>query len=452
MLHRHLLACIVVIGLSAGPCHLAAQPIEQRRTLSFDEAVQMAITNNPEIRSRLLRAQAASTAVDEAQVSLLPSVDLSYDLQRNLIIPVTPVPSAIFDPNAPAGAITPLRFATGWTSAAGVLASFKIFDPSVHGAVDERRIQAAMSETDRQLTQVDVETQVGLAYTDCVIAREQVRFAVADTAYSATVTAAVRDRFIQGRCTVSDVNDALTDLNNARSRLDEAQRIARSAEGALFYALGYPSSVGSGVALTDSLAAMYQRFRSLSDDVVSDTSSLTYVKNSQQLSLTESQHHYTSLGFLPTITLNGYYGANYYNNTLTFGDPASWFGNSYVSLSVRLPLTADLQRAQTLSKLSIQRDVDQQELIAAMNKRRRDLDRARTDHAHFQADYLIKQQNIVLAEQSFRSALQQFAEGRLTTSDLSRAELAIQRANNDFLHAALNYVQAAITLIKLKRS
>lgn len=430
-------------------CVSVAQPLT---SLSFDDAIRLALLNNPDLQARTLHVRAAAYAVDEAQTDLLPSVDLSYDLQRNLIIPVTPVPSAIFDPSAPSGAITPLRFATGWTQGAGVLASYKIFDPSTYRNVAEKRIEAELRETDRMFTQLDVESQVGLAYTDCVIAREQVRFTIADTLNSSNILGVVVDRSSQGRATLSDVQTATIDRNNARSRLDEAMRVLRSAEDKLLYTLGYTPDVTRFVMLTDSIPVLYRRFASAPDTVVRDSASLTFMKSAQQSELTETQRHYTALGFLPTVTVHGFYGANYYNNSLTFLDATSWYGNSYLQLSVRIPLTADLQRSHTLSKLAIQHDVDQQSLLASMNKRRYELERARADHAFYTADYETKRTNADLAQRSFEVVLQQFSEGRVTANELSRSEFSVQQARNSVLRSAYNFIQASLTMLRLRKS
>jgi len=438
---------LLLLCVCASEC--VAQPIS---TLSYDDAVRLALSQNPDLRVRTLHVQAASYAVDEAQTDLLPSVDLSYDLQRNLIIPVTPVPAAIFDPTAPSGAITPLRFATGWTQGAGVLASYKIFDPATYRNVAEKKIEASIRETDRKITQLDVESQVGLAYTDCVIAQEQVRLAIADTVNSAKVLRVVMERSSQGRTSATEVRSAMIDANTARNRYDEARRVLRSSLENLLYTLGYSDSVSSSVVLSDSIPVLYQRFAAMTDTVVPDSASLTFVKSSQQRELTESQRHYTALGFLPTVTVNGFYGANYYNNSLTFFDATSWYGNSYVSLSVRVPLTADLQRSHTLSKLAIQHDVDEQSLISSMNKRRYELQRARTDHAFYTADYSVKRANAELAQRSFEIALQQFSEGRTDSNELSKSEFSVQQARNNVLRSAYNFIQASLSILRLRKS
>ncbi|MBS1559981.1 MAG: TolC family protein [Bacteroidetes bacterium] len=426
-----------------------AQPLS---TLSYDEAIRIALHNNPDLQARALNVRAADHAIDEARTDLLPSVNLSYDLQRNLIIPVTPVPAAIFDPTAPSDAITPLRFATGWMQGAGVLASFNIFDPATYRNVAEKKIEATIRETDRKITQLDVESQVGLAYTDCVIAQEQVRLAVADTVNSAKILRVVQDRSLQGRALASEVQSAMIDANNARSRLNEAVRVLRSSEEKLLYTLGYASQVGRSVTLTDSIPVLYARFASAADTIVADSASLTYLKSMQQGELTETQQHYTALGFLPTVTLNGFYGANYYNNSLTFFDATSWYGNSYLQLSVRVPLTADLQRSYTLSKLAIQRDVDQQNLAASMNKRRYELERARADHAYYMAEYTMKRSNAELAQRSFDLLLQQYAEGRVNNSELSRSEFTAQQARVELLRSAYNFIQASLSVLRLRKS
>ncbi|CAN5450749.1 hypothetical protein BH10BAC6_BH10BAC6_17760 [soil metagenome] len=441
---------ILIVLLSCTCCDVCVA--QQLRSLSYNEAIRLALLNNPELQARVLNVRAAAHAVDEAQTDLLPSVDLSYDLQRNLIIPVTPVPSAIFNPSAPSGSITPLRFTTGWTQGAGVLASYRVFDPSTYRMIAERKIEAELRETERMIMQLDVESQVGLAYTDCVIAQAQVQLTVADTLNSSKILGTVMDRSSQGRATLSDVQSSTIDRNNARSRLDEALRVLRSSEEKLLYTLGYTSEVHHSVILTDSIPVLYLRFALVADTLVQDSASLTYVQRSQQRELTETQRHYTALGYLPTVTLHGFYGANFYNSTLSFLDAASWYGSSYLQVSVRMPLTAGIQRSHTLSKLAIQHDLDQQSMLASMNKRRYELERARTDHTFYKEDYQSKLANAELAQHTFEIVLQQFSEGRINISELSRSEFAVQQSRNSVLRSAYNFIQASLTIIRLRKA
>src|SRR5690606_10869616 len=108
-----------------------------------------------------------------AQSQVLPVLYGDANLQNNLIIPTTPVPSIAFDPNASADAITPLRFATRWSSKAGLQLEWQIFDTSrsKEVSIKDHELQIAQIEAEESLHQWRVDAT--LAYTAVVLAHEQ---------------------------------------------------------------------------------------------------------------------------------------------------------------------------------------------------------------------------------------------------------------------------------------
>lgn len=421
-------------------------------TLSYDQAITRARTYNPELRARTSATRASQAAVSEAQTGLVPRVELNYDLQRNLIVPTTPIPGNALDPNGDPNVVTPVKFATGWTSAAGVLASFTVFDPATYGAVEEREIRTRLDMTEEKITETDIITEVGLAYTDVVIAREQRMLSAQDTLNAYRAYLVVRDQHAVGRRTIIELNTARIELDAAATRFHDAGRVLRSAEQRLLYHVGTDVSEAMMPQLTDSLPALYLRFQSIPEAPYNDSLSATFEKYSQQAELTSAQKHYTSMGFVPTITLTGFYGANYFNNVLMLGNTDAWYGNSYLQLSVRVPLTNAFERSFTVSKLNSQLEVDKARLESSMNKRRYDLERAKTDHRFYREDVQRKKSTMELTQRSFEEALHQLEQGRLLGSELSQAEFTAKQAKTEYLRSIYNLIQAALTIQRITRS
>ncbi|MBK6760383.1 MAG: TolC family protein [Ignavibacteria bacterium] len=445
-----ILAFISITLLSFGIVH--AQQDSFGSTLTYDEAIMRARTYNPELRARTSATRASRAAVREAQTGLVPRVELNYDLQRNLIIPTTPIPGNALDPNGDPNVITPVKFATGWTSTAGVLASFTVFDPATYGAVEEREIRSRLDGTEEKITETDIVTEAGLAYTDVVIAHEQLKLAAQDTLNAFRAYTVVRDQHDVGRRTIIELNTAQIELDAAATRYHDAGRVLRSAEQRLLYRVGTDVSGTVMPQLTDSLPALYQRFQSIPEAPYNDSLSATFEKYSQQAELTSAQKHYTSMGFVPTITLTGFYGANYFNNILMLGNPDAWYGNSYLQLSVKVPLTNAFERSYTVSKLSSQLEVDRALLESSMNKRRYDLERAKADHRFYREDVQRKRSTMELTQRSFEEALRQAEQGRLLASELSQAEFTAKQATTEYLRSIYNLIQAALTIQRITRS
>lgn len=97
----------------------------------MEEAVQKALDNRTEYQVSKLQEQIAGKQTEVARFGKISKIYGDYDLQRNLIVPTTPVPAKAFDPSAPEGELTPLQFSTKWTSGAGINASVDLFNPAL---------------------------------------------------------------------------------------------------------------------------------------------------------------------------------------------------------------------------------------------------------------------------------------------------------------------------------
>ena len=56
--------------------------------------------------------------------------------------------------------------------------------------------------------------------------------------------------------------------------------------------------------------------------------------------------------YLPTITLNGYYGAQFFNNDLKLFQSDYWYGNSYINVGVKVPISDWIQKSNNDLKTS----------------------------------------------------------------------------------------------------
>ena len=214
----------------------AAEQLPSR--LSLDEAVTWALQHNPEMEAKSLQSQIASEKTAEVRYRLLPSIYANYDLRRNLIIPSTPVPSYIFNPSAPKGEFTALKFNTNWESSAGLNASVNLFDPQAYSTIREREGEKALTDIERAISKAELKAEVSIAYVECVIALEQVDLAKNDTLNSGANLRAVNEKYGEGKAKITEVNQASIALNEAANRLREAQRLQERAFSKLAYYLG----------------------------------------------------------------------------------------------------------------------------------------------------------------------------------------------------------------------
>ncbi len=427
---------------------VSAQQIALPPNLSLEEAQEIALKNNPNIRIDALNVAISQKQVEQARWEKIPDIYANYDLRRNLIIPTTPVPAKAFNPDAPEGKLLPLKFSTNWTSNTGLNARVDLFNPQTHGKIKETVQQAALSKTDKEITANELKFKVGKDYGACIIAKEQLELAIADTISKSEILKMTREQYEAGRIKITDLNRAVSEKSNALSNYLHAVKILASARVQLLADMGYDPSQNYTFRISDRIPNLLSSFKKVHEK---GGNSLSLKKWKQQKKLTEIQLQNIQSGFFPTVSLNGFYGSNYFDNDFDLFNNKNWYGNSYIGISVKIPITEGLDRLKQMEALRLQRESDQAGYRAQRNQVQLDKIQARQDAAYKEKDLLQKEKNMRLTRKNLQTAQSQFSSGRLLSGDLAQADFAYQQAKTAYLQAAYDFIVAKMYLEKISR-
>ncbi|MGV3704524.1 MAG: TolC family protein [Arcticibacter sp.] len=435
---------LVLAGLLLSALVQAQTPTSPLR-LSLQEARAIALKNNPDLQIKQLEVSITKAQADQARLRRVPLIYSDFNMQRNLIIPVTPVPANAFRPDAPEGELIPLRFTTKWTSNTGVNAELNIFNPQKRTELAEARLQTQIRQTEKEAEEIDLSYNLDEAYAAAIIAAEQLKLAAADTLNNYTVWKMSREQFDAGRLMQTDLNKVKADLNNAKNNFEEAQKIWKQAQAELMVTMGYPPSDEAGLELTDDIEIL---FRSYQQSPAPSAESIALRKLTQEADLLNTQLSSTKAGYLPSIILKAYYGANYFDNRFEIFKGNNWHGNSFINLGVRLPITEGLERSKKLAEIRLQTESNRLSYLSQQNKNELERLQATRDIAILEKKYLRSKENYDLAADTYRIAQQQYENGRLLIGDLSKSNYAYQLEKNNYLNVAYDYIIAKMKLEK----
>ena len=429
------------------PMFLHAQEMGERLRLTLEEAQTVAAGQHPVIAAGHIDERISREATAEARLKRIPLVYGDAKLQRNLIIPVTPVPANAFDPSAPEGELRPLRFTTRWTSNAGINGSFNLFNRQQKGAVQEAKIQEELARLENALSENEMAYEAGMAYLSALISAEQLRLALVDTLTQSQILTMSEEQFDEGRLLLSALNQARADRNNALNRLEEAGQIYADSKDQLLYALGYEPGEEVEIEFLDSLESLFEKYQS---DIDADTlNSLAYDRFVQNQALVAAQIQTERAGYLPTLALNAYYGANYFDNSFNLLKSANWNGNSFVNVGLRLPISEGFERQRRISRLRLRQQADGLLYQDERNKNLLDYLAARREATRYEKNYARARENFLLAGQNLQLAKEQFDSGRLLIGDLSLANYNYQQEKNSYLNVAYNFISAKLNMERL---
>jgi outer membrane protein len=418
-----------------------------QETYTLDKAVTYAMDHSPVLNINKLKLQEASIQVDESKLQYVPDIYLSGDLRRNLIIPATPVPANVFDPSASEGELMYLKFNTKWNSSAGLNMKYDLFNPEKVNSVAKQQHQLRIQEYDTEMSEAELKEKVALAYADCIIAEEQVKLLKDDVVYFEELLDNANQLFKKEQISLSEKNDANRAYNESVSKFLEAEKIAGDRKAELLYLIGkdVTSENIESLFLEEDIPSLLEKVeqKKTSKNILNDLEVLRQqeVTNLASLKVKSAQFKYA-----PTLSLNGYLGSNYYNNDFSLFNNNHWRGNSYIGLSVMLPISRSLNTTKEVSRLRLQQQMETENLRDIRNKQEKERLNNLSLLQVRQKNYQLSRDNWEMSLQNSKAVQLQYEKGYIRQSDLLNEQQKAGQYRHNFLQAAYDLFNILITM------
>ena len=405
--------------------------------LSLDNAISYAMEHSPTLNIEKMKLEEAAIQLNEIRLQRVPDIYLSGDLRRNLIIPATPVPANAFDPSAPEGEMMYMRFNTNWNSSAGVNINYDLFNPDKTNRAAEQKHQLKIQEYDAQISENDLKNSVAIAYAETIIAGEQLQLLKEDTTYFSELFRNANELYKRERVSLSEKNDAHKAFNESLAAHLDAERIFSERKAELLFLIGMDITEENiqTLTLSEDIPLLLEKMERKALPVQS-ASFLEELRQQEVVDLASLRVKSASLKYAPTLSLNGYYGTNFYNNEFSLFNNSYWRGNSYIGLSLKMPITQSLTTTKEVSRMRLQQQMESENLRNIRNDKEKErlnnlsLLKARKEN------YLLSRENWELSQQNSVAVRMQFEKGYIQQSDLLNERLKTEQSRQAFLQSA----------------
>lgn len=420
--------------------------------LTLEDAVEYSTIHSPAVNIQRLKEQQEEIKLSQTKLDYLPDVYVTSDLRKNIIIPTTPIPATMINPSAPEGELMYMRFNTPWSSGAGLNLAFDIFNPEMIGRKSEQEKLLKISELGLQIAENELRANVTQAYIDCAIAQTQLNAIIADTTYYADLLQETETLYKREKVSLADKNNSEMNYNTSLTRFHQAKSIFHNAKINLLINLGEDVNASNlnRLRLADNIQTLYAKMNTA--QLINDDNSLSQSRQAELVSLSEIKTKNTVLKYAPSLSLSGYYGANYFGQNLNLGNSDKWFGNSFLSLSLRVPIMQSLSTSKEVSQLRMQEQIERENLRELQNSRVGELLRELTLLETYKNNYLLKQSNLKLMSENIAAKQLQLEKEYILTSEFSSEKLRGQNALQEYLQAAYDVLNAYIKVEKLMKN
>ncbi len=141
--------------------------------LTLDEAIRIAVANNPEVNRALLSVDDADELVKIAYSEIYPEISSSVNYTRNIEIPVSFLPAEIF--GGTPGTLIPVAFGTDNNWQGGFSVSQTLFRGETIIGLSSATVFKTVQDENLRATTQQIITQTRIAYYSVLAALEQLR-------------------------------------------------------------------------------------------------------------------------------------------------------------------------------------------------------------------------------------------------------------------------------------
>ena len=362
----------------------------------------------------------------------IPVIYGDVNLQRNLIIPTTPVPAIAFDPKADEGAILPLKFSTKWNSKAGIQLEWDLFNPTKRSQRKEDQINLEKAKVSELQSKQEWKINATLAYASIVLATEQYKAALADSILYSEINNINKDRYEAGRLSSSEYIVSQQELLRKRINIHESWSILEEANLELgrYYPLERISVLKNNI-----------------EEIVSLTDSIGEENFDQQLitldeELARVQLEGIKRQVLPILSFNAYYGGQFFSNSFNIVNKNYWYGYSYANLGLKIPISAYFTNSASIRQAALNEKIFRNQLAETKDSDEIDLKQ--------KSSKIISQNKRIKSLEEIKDLAAQNKAEKLESYDAGRILLTeFNKANSDYLKSCQDLWQAKYDLLKI---
>ena len=394
---------------------------------SIEEAIGLALEQNLDYQNYTINQQKAALDYKQAKRHRLPTISGTFNGQRNIDLATTPLPGEIF---GQPGETIEAQFGQTYTYNAGINISKQFLDRNAHWQKKIAALNQDITNAEKEVFVQLLKEQVITYYYTAIIARRATTISEEDLQAARQIKALSEKKFDEGLTDAISLNSAMINENIVQQSLMDNKQLLLQCETELKKLLGMSSVHRLTIAdeLDNSFPEKYQVSQLQLDPSVQNADLQT-----QQSKLLLKQ---TQAGYLPSLSVNSYFGRQQFREDLGLSlNPSDWSNYSYLSVNLNIPIFTGFKTKSQVRQHHFNSQIQQNESEKA--KRSADLD----DHLLIQR-YLLSLDDATTTYDSF----QLYAENRqLSYQKYEEGLISLDHylgVFEDYIKAENNYLNA----------
>lgn len=439
---------------------------------TLDQCIAYALEHNNEVKSKVFDQYIAEAQIQEFAATGFPQISLAADLQYFIDLPTqilpgffapqqeivfidgNPYPLTKLDPETfqpIAGPEVAAQFGFPWQSNAGVNLNWKALDPAYFYGLEAARQFSSLRSLETNQTRENVAFNVANAYLQLLITRQQLDYLHLNMDRVQNLLTETQALYQEGFVEAIDVDRLTINLNNLELEASNAKRYDRIALALLKFQMGKPLGDSLEIEIPETNLTDLPPFPLASQEDFNPSGDVNLAILRQSERLQELDYKRTRSGYLPTLSVFGSYQLNAQRSEFNiFASNQEWFPISVVGLQLNWNIFDSFIRVRKMQqqRLGIDQTKLQQETVSQAAVL--EFEQAKMGLLNAYNALKSTKANVGLAENIFRVSKIKYLEGVGSSLEVTEATSALRQAENDYLAALYQFLQAEVSFEKAK--
>lgn len=413
--------------------------------LSLEQAQEMAVQNNQNLKNAKLDIDKANYQVNEIKSMGLPQVSGSGSFSHTFEIPTQVIPGDAF---GQPGQTIPVQFGVPFTMSGGIGAQQLLFDGTFFLGLKAASEFVNISTLMQSKSEIDVKEGVIKAYYMALISNENVGQLDQSLANINKLKNETQALYDAGFAEKLDVDRLILSAANLEININNLKNQAALAKKVLLNAMGV--DVNQPIELTSKLPSYsVQNFALNYGADFNLENRIEYKLLQQQQSLNELEVKRWKMGYYPSLYAGFNYGWQTFGTQGNFNELGdTWYPNGMYSLSLNVPIFDGFYKKAKVDQSKLEIAKTSNTIAQLTNGINLELSQARTQYVNAIKTLELQGKSVKLAESIYNTTAIKFKEGVGSSFEMITAESDLTTAKTNYLNALYDLSVAKINLDK----
>ncbi|MBA4313384.1 MAG: hypothetical protein C0417_12240 [Chlorobiaceae bacterium] len=409
-----------------------------KKPLSLQDAIQIAMVHNPDLKTAQLEIERSSARVLEAWGNAMPSLDVSGRFTRALKLPVFFLPD-FSDLNS--GRTVPIRIGSDFSLDATLTARQILFNGAVIVGVGAAKVYSNLAQDLYESKRVETVAKVRKAYYTALLADkvvEMMRSSLKNAEDNFNNVLLMRR---QGIVSEYDELRASVQVENLRPSVIQSENNFELSVDALRNAIGVDKN--ENYIMTDSMKIEFIEesvIESAEEIVVKSNPNLKAVN--RQIELNNAAVWAERSSYMPTIAAFGQYQYQAAKNEFKFSTN-DLISSSMVGLTVSMNLFQGLQTRARVEQAQVEQMKSEEQKVSLERNLKTGLHSIIGNLRHARKRVDAQQKTVETAERGYKIVSARYLANAATQLEVNDAEVALTQAKVNRIQAIYDYLVAS---------